>query len=587
MKTNPLLRTVVVVFSLCAAAISAYAQSSAFNYQGSLSSGGVPASGSYDVEFRLFDAATNGNLVGGPFTNSPTAVSNGVFNAAVSFAGTNAFPGADRWVSLAVRTNVSGPGGLPFVTLAPRQKILALPYSITSLNGVTEAARAVAVESQFAINLADLDDDRYLWRARATTIEITVSNEVGRALAAEITLTNNAFAEVARAKAAESNLVVLVSEETSRALAVETGFNLRVVTLETVFPPLAITVTNEVARALAAEAALSSSLNSNLNNEVIRAQAAEATVSINLTNETIRALAAEATENARALQAEAGEFARAHAVETNLSTSGSAESSRALAAEGFISGRVVTLETVLPALATTVSNEVGRATAAEITLTNNLANEISRAVTVESTLSVNLNTESYTWRVRSTNTDNSVSNLAVNVNTEVTRATAAESVEATRATAAEITLSNSMAWLKSGSNTTFTAGNVGIGITNPGTALAVAGDADIKGSVRAGTFSIVSVSTNVPTAGSTLIPATGYVKLAPAAAVTLAVPASIAPAAVPGTVLILQGTDNIKTVTIPNTGNVSMTTPKTLGLFDTLILLWIGDRWVQQSYTDN
>ena len=37
----------------------------AFTYQGQLKDGGMPATGAYDLQFRLFDAANSGNHVAG------------------------------------------------------------------------------------------------------------------------------------------------------------------------------------------------------------------------------------------------------------------------------------------------------------------------------------------------------------------------------------------------------------------------------------------------------------------------------------------------------------------------------------------
>ena len=55
------------------------AQTTAFTYQGKLTVGGNPASGDYDLQFRLFDALTDGKAMervssrlGGPFPPDPT-----------------------------------------------------------------------------------------------------------------------------------------------------------------------------------------------------------------------------------------------------------------------------------------------------------------------------------------------------------------------------------------------------------------------------------------------------------------------------------------------------------------------------------
>src|SRR5439155_24127885 len=79
-----------------------FAQGSAFTYQGRLNDSGGTASGNYDLQFTLFDAATNGSAVAGPITHSPTVVSNGLFTVILDF-GTAPFTGADLWLEIAAR----------------------------------------------------------------------------------------------------------------------------------------------------------------------------------------------------------------------------------------------------------------------------------------------------------------------------------------------------------------------------------------------------------------------------------------------------------------------------------------------------
>src|SRR5262245_25442929 len=87
------------------------AQTTAFTYQGRLNVGGVPVTGSYDLSFAVFNAATNGAQQGPMRTNSPTGVTNGLFTVVLDFG--NQFPGDDRWLEIGVRTN----GGGAFSTL--------------------------------------------------------------------------------------------------------------------------------------------------------------------------------------------------------------------------------------------------------------------------------------------------------------------------------------------------------------------------------------------------------------------------------------------------------------------------------------
>jgi len=116
-------------------------QSTEFTYQGRLLSGDVPANGSYDFEFVLFDAASAGNQLGTTFPLSAVNVNNGVFSVRIDFG--DQFPGANRFLEIHVRQS----GGGVFSVLAPRQAISSAPYAIKSLN---------AANSDNAVNATQL-----------------------------------------------------------------------------------------------------------------------------------------------------------------------------------------------------------------------------------------------------------------------------------------------------------------------------------------------------------------------------------------------------------------------------------------------
>ena len=116
-------------------------QSTEFTYQGRLLSGDVPANGSYDFEFVLFDAASAGNQLGTTFPLSAVSVNNGVFSVRIDFG--DQFPGANRFLEIHVRQS----GGGVFSVLAPRQAISSAPYAIKSLN---------AANSDNAVNATQL-----------------------------------------------------------------------------------------------------------------------------------------------------------------------------------------------------------------------------------------------------------------------------------------------------------------------------------------------------------------------------------------------------------------------------------------------
>ena len=122
------MKKLLTLAGLIASTLAAFAQGTAFTYNGRLNDGGNPANGTYDLRFALFDAAGGGSQQGGLLTNSPTAVSNGLFTVTLDFG--NFFPGASRWLEIGVRTNVAG----AFTNLIPRQQITSTPYAITAGN---------------------------------------------------------------------------------------------------------------------------------------------------------------------------------------------------------------------------------------------------------------------------------------------------------------------------------------------------------------------------------------------------------------------------------------------------------------------
>src|ERR1035441_5668403 len=139
MKTKHLLLFGAALCSLFAAVNPAFAQGTAFTYQGRLSAQGSPASGNYDLSFSLFGVSSNGIALAGALTNSATAVTGGLFTVTLDF-GAN-FPGAPRWLEIGVRTN----GSLgSYTTLAPCQALTATPYAIKAVSADTATTAGVA-----------------------------------------------------------------------------------------------------------------------------------------------------------------------------------------------------------------------------------------------------------------------------------------------------------------------------------------------------------------------------------------------------------------------------------------------------------
>ena len=129
MKTLVRLAVVFLLLSIFTTRLStASAQGTAFTYQGRLNDGANPASGTYDLRFAVYDALTSGAQQGVLVTNTTTAVSNGLFTVTLDFG--NQFPGANRWLEIAVRTNGVG----TFSVLTPRQQINSTPYAVQAVN---------------------------------------------------------------------------------------------------------------------------------------------------------------------------------------------------------------------------------------------------------------------------------------------------------------------------------------------------------------------------------------------------------------------------------------------------------------------
>jgi hypothetical protein len=126
---NPQLSTAFLALALLSTInyqlSTVFAQGTAFTYQGRLNDSGQPANGVYDLQFTIYDAPTNGNLIAGPVTNSVAGVDNGLFTVSLDF-GAGVFTGPARWLEIAARTN----GGAAFATLSPRQDLTAAPYAI-------------------------------------------------------------------------------------------------------------------------------------------------------------------------------------------------------------------------------------------------------------------------------------------------------------------------------------------------------------------------------------------------------------------------------------------------------------------------
>ncbi|MCL4199521.1 MAG: hypothetical protein KJZ69_18660 [Phycisphaerales bacterium] len=102
---------------------------SAFAYQGLLLRQSIPVNDVVDLQFTLWNKSVEGEQTGSPQIIWQQRVTDGRFSAILDF-GPDAITSGGRWIEIAVR----GSGDPGFTTLLPRQRIMAAPLALYSLN---------------------------------------------------------------------------------------------------------------------------------------------------------------------------------------------------------------------------------------------------------------------------------------------------------------------------------------------------------------------------------------------------------------------------------------------------------------------
>ncbi len=150
--TNKLFYIFIAIIFL---ASTVSAQTTSFTFQGKLNDGAVAANGTYQFQFKLYDAATGGNQVGQTIADLPATVANGIFAVNLDF-GAASYNGAARFIEVGVRLNG---GGQPYTILNPRQAVASTPYSVKSLKS-DEATTAVTANN--SLNLGGIAASEYV-----------------------------------------------------------------------------------------------------------------------------------------------------------------------------------------------------------------------------------------------------------------------------------------------------------------------------------------------------------------------------------------------------------------------------------------
>jgi hypothetical protein len=143
--------------------------------------------------------------------------------------------------------------------------------------------------------------------------------------------------------------------------------------------------------------------------------------------------------------------------------------------------------------------------------------------------------------------------------------------------------SNALAFATAGSERLriSTNGNVGIGTSTPSAKL------DVAGNVSIGGFLALSNSALTVGINTTISPASSFIQLSASTVVTLNATTAISDAPVAGALLILQGSSDINTITVPDNANTRLGGSRILGDRDTLTLIFNGTEWVEISYANN
>ena len=146
-------------------------QFTSFTYQGHLSRGGSPANGSFDMDFRLWDAETNGLPIGTPIHVSGYPVADGLFTIDLDFPGL--FVGNQRWIEVTVAGEV----------LTPRQPVNSVPVAQLALQGSIVKTVTMAGSSGDFPGLAAA----FTFATTTVTVETTMPNQTATG-AASVTL---------------------------------------------------------------------------------------------------------------------------------------------------------------------------------------------------------------------------------------------------------------------------------------------------------------------------------------------------------------------------------------------------------------
>ncbi len=139
-EKSPLILMLALSLIVCSTGI-AEPVGTAFTYQGRLNDLGEPGDGEYDFRLELYDAALEGNQVGGTIFRTGIPVVGGYFTLEPDFG--DVFDGQARWLEISVRM-----GETEYELLDPRQKVMPAPYALRALKGSYTGEAPIDVDNE-------------------------------------------------------------------------------------------------------------------------------------------------------------------------------------------------------------------------------------------------------------------------------------------------------------------------------------------------------------------------------------------------------------------------------------------------------
>jgi hypothetical protein len=141
MKHQFLHRSGLLLLAACLAPWAG-AQTTAFTYQGQLALNGSPASGNFDMKFRLY--RQDNSQAGSEVARAGVPVGDGLFTVSLDFT-ESPFDGRRLWLEMDVKQGAS------YVTLAPRMELTSTPYAIYA-RMASQVANGAVGNAQLAVN---------------------------------------------------------------------------------------------------------------------------------------------------------------------------------------------------------------------------------------------------------------------------------------------------------------------------------------------------------------------------------------------------------------------------------------------------